>query len=310
MSAPMGRFTEAVMTQAMRQVAGRLGVPADDARLVRLTNNAVFALPTAGLVIRITRSLALAERVHKVTTLGAWFERVDAPTIRLDHRLDQPVRVGDLYATVWRYVPPTPPAPTVPDLARVLHEFHALPAPPFALPQWDPVQDARTRLADAEALDDHDRSFLLHWCDRIEARVARLRGQGDWRLVHGDAHVGNLLRQADTRVVLCDFDSTCLGPWQVDLVATAVGEIRFGRVHAHRELAAVYGHDVTRDPEWPLLREARELKLVVAAVPLLASTPGVAAEFRTRLASIRDGDENARWTPYADLRRPSDSRPG
>jgi hypothetical protein len=310
MSATTGRFTEAVMTKAMRRVAHRLGAPVHDARLLRLTNNAVFALPTAGLVIRITRSLTLTNRVHKVVRLAAWFERMGAPTIRLDHRVDQPVRVGDLLATVWRYVPPTPPAPTVPDLGRVLREFHALPSPPFALPTWDPVQDARARLSDAEALDDRDREFLVRWCDRVEARLARLRGRGDWRLVHGDAHVGNLLRESDSRVVFCDFDATCLGPWQVDLAAAAVGEIRFGRTNAHRELAAAYGYDVTRDPDWPLLREARELKLVVAAVPLLASTPGVAAEFRTRLASIRDGDAKVRWTPYAEVGRASGRDPG
>jgi hypothetical protein len=303
MNAPTGRFTEAVMTEAMRRVAHRLAVPTQDAYLLRLTNNAVFALPTAGLVIRITRSLALTERVHKVVRLGAWFERVGAPTVRLDRRIDQPVRVGGLYATVWRYLPPTPPAPTVTDLGRVLREFHALPPPPFALPTWDPVQDARARLDDAEALDEHDREFLVRWCDRLEARLAGLRGRAGWRLVHGDAHVGNLLRQSDTRVVLCDLDATCRGPWQVDLAAVAVSDIRFGRADAHRELAAAYGYDVTRDPDWPLLREARELKLVVAAVPLLASAPGVAAEFRTRLASIRDGDESARWTPYADVGR-------
>jgi hypothetical protein len=73
--------------------------------------------------------------------------------------------------------------------------------------------------------------------------------------------------------VLCDFDPTCRGPWQVDLVAVAVGELRFGRAGAHKQLAAAYGYDVTTDPDWPLLREARELKMVAAAVPLLASTP-------------------------------------
>jgi hypothetical protein len=155
MSGITGRFAEAVMWQAMRQVARQLDVSADDAILLRLTNNAVFALPAAGLVIRITRSLALAERVHKVANLGAWFERVGAPTIRLDHRIDQPVRAGRLLATVWRYLPPRPPAPTGSDLGQVLREFHALPPPPFALPRWDPVGDARTRLADAEALADH-----------------------------------------------------------------------------------------------------------------------------------------------------------
>jgi Ser/Thr protein kinase RdoA (MazF antagonist) len=121
--------------------------------------------------------------------------------------------------------------------------------------------------------------------------------------VHGDAHVGNLLREPTGRVVLCDFDATCLGPWQVDLVAVAVGEVRFGRAGAHTALATAYGHDSTLDPDWSLLKEARELKMVAAAVPLLASAPGVAHEFAVRLRSIANHDEKAQWTPFADLQQ-------
>jgi len=80
-------------------------------------------------------------------------------------------------------------------------------------------------------------------------------------------------------VVLVDFDSTCLGPWQVDLVPVAVGQTRFARPRAQRALVEAYGYDVTTDPHWPLLREARELKMVAAALPPLASTPGVVQEF-------------------------------
>jgi hypothetical protein len=67
-------------------------------------------------------------------------------------------------------------------------------------------------------------------------------------------------------------------------------------------LTAAYGYDVTTDPGWSLLREARERKKVAAAVPLLASAPGVAQEFRVRLGSIVRGDTSARWTPFADPR--------
>lgn len=169
------------------------------------------------------------------------------------------------------------------------------------------MSDARARLADAEALNDHDRDFLLTWCERLEPRIARLNDRGRARLVHADAHVGNLLRESSGRAVLCDFDATCLGPWQVDLVAIPVGEARFGRPGAHAALVHAYGYDVTTDPDWPLLREARELKMVVAAVPLLASAPGVASEFQTRLRSIIDGDPQARWTPFAELRQATSS---
>lgn len=301
-----GRFTEPAMRRAMHQIADQLRVPADDARLLRLTNNAVFALPTAGLVIRITRSHGLHERVRKVADLARWFTEVDAPTIRLaSQTLVQPIEVGGLLATVWRYLPPTSAAPTVADLGAVLQRFHRLAPPPLTLPRWDPVSDARARLTDAEALSDNDCEFLLEWCDRLQTRLADFNARTPARLVHGDAHVGNLLREPAGRAVLCDFDATCLGPWQVDLVAVAVGDIRFGRVGAHAALAAAYGYDVTRDPGWPLLKEARELKMVAAAVPLLASAPGVADEFSVRLRSIAEHDEKAQWTPFADLRATS-----
>jgi aminoglycoside phosphotransferase (APT) family kinase protein len=301
---PNGRFTEAAMTAAMHQVAETLGVPSHDATLLRLTNNAVFALPSAGIVIRITRSHSLYDRAGKVARLAAWFTQVNAPTIRLAPDLEQPIAVNGLLATIWTYVEPCPPSPFVDDLGRALRQFHALGTPPFDLPTWNPVEDARRRLADAESLDERDRAFLLQWCDQLAPRVADLNAHTPSGLIHADAHVGNLLRERPDRVVLCDFDATCVGPWQVDLVAVAVGETRFGRSGAQTALAIAYGYDVTTDPDWPTFREARELKMVAAAVPLLASGPAVAEQFAVRLRSIVDDDPHARWTPFADLRQP------
>lgn len=297
-----GRYTEAAMTEAMRHIADQLDVPSHDARLLRLTNNAVFALPAAGIVVRITRSTVLHDRVHKVARLGVWFTDRDAPTIRLVPNVEQPIPVDGLLATIWQYVPPTEPAPTVEDLGQLLRRFHNLGTPSFPLPAWDPVADARSRLADAEALRDDEADYLLTWCDRLAPRIAALNERSKGKLVHGDAHVGNLLRTPAEVVVIGDFDPTCEGPWQVDLVAVPVGETRFGRRGAHARLARAYGYDVTQDPDWPILREARELKMVCAAVPLLASAPGVAREFRTRLRSVRTRDQHAQWTPFADLR--------
>jgi aminoglycoside phosphotransferase (APT) family kinase protein len=298
-----GRFTADVMAQAMHHIAADLAVAADDAKLLRLTNNAVFALPSAGIVIRITRSRTFADRVHKVARLAQWFEQVQAPTVRLLSSISQPVAVIGLLATVWHYVPSTPPAPTYEELGQVLRRFHELGAPPFPLPLWDPVGDARRRLADAEALEDDDRAFLEHWCDQLAPRIADINRRVKPGLVHADAHAGNLIRGPDHEVVLCDFDATCLGPWQVDLAAVAAGEARFGNFGAHQALATAYGHDVTKDPDWPLLRQARELKLVIAAAPLLASAPGIAQEFTLRLRTIATGDPDTQWTPFAEVTR-------
>ncbi|MEV0734173.1 phosphotransferase [Polymorphospora sp. NPDC050346] len=102
-------------------------------------------------------------------------------------------------------------------------------APESALPRWDPVSYARRRITDADGLPDTDRQILLDWCDRLAPRIDALHAQGSTTLIHGDAHVGNLLRDANGQPVLCDFDATSSGPWQADLVAVPVGEARFKR---------------------------------------------------------------------------------
>lgn len=298
-----GRFTETAMRHSLERITAQLHVDAAEASLMRLTNNAVFALPSAGLVIRITRTHRLQARVHKVAALGRWFRAVDAPTIRLASNIDQPVVDGDLLATVWQYVPFTYPDPDATDLGLVLRRFQGLALPPIDLPRWDPIGDARARIADAEALGEGDRDDLLAWCDRLQPQLDTFVRMTDVGLVHGDAHEGNLLRAPDQRVLLCDFDSTCIGPWQVDLVPAPANEARFGHTGGHAKLAAAYGYDITTDPHWPLLRELRELKMVAAGTPLLASAPGVSAEFRLRLNSIRDNDATVQWTAFGDLPR-------
>lgn len=303
MTIDAGRFTEPAMRETLDRIAQRLHVDATDAKLLRLTNNAVFALPSAGLVVRITRTHRLHARVHKVAKLGAWFPTVDAPTIRLAEAVAQPIADGPLLATIWKYVRPNPPPPDATDLGSVLRVFHHLDLPPFELPRWDPIGDARTRISDAEALGDDDRAYLLAWCDRLQPRLDDFAASAKPRLLHGDAHEGNLLRDDDGRILLCDFDATCIGPFQVDLVPPPANEARFGPTGGHGKLAAAYGYDVTIDPAWRLLREARDLKMIAGGVPLLASAPGVADEFRLRLDSVRHGDATVRWTAFGDLPR-------
>jgi hypothetical protein len=302
-SQPAGRFAEPAMRRVAEKIANELSLPGK-LTLLQLSNNAIFAALDAEAVIRITRSRKLGHRAVKAAALGRWFAQVGAPTIRLSaHAKDQPLDVDGLAATVWAYLPLTAPKPDVTDLGAVLRAFHQLEPPPFDLPPWNPVADTRTRITDAEALHEADRQYLLEWCDRLEPQIVDLHRTQTPGLVHGDAHVGNLLRGSDQQVVLCDFDATSLGPWQFDLVAVPVGEARFGRPGVHAQLAAAYGHDVTTDPAWPVLRQARELKMVAGALPRMATSAAIQQEFRVRLTSIKDNNQTARWTPFAALER-------
>ncbi|WP_322777822.1 aminoglycoside phosphotransferase family protein [Frankia sp. Cas4] len=197
-----------------------------------------------------------------------------------------------------RVVNGDPPAAS--DLAVVLQRIHALPQPDTALPPWDPLDDVRRRLADAEGLTDADLAFLRRMADRLQAALEGVTYDLPAGIVHGDAHLGNLIRCHDGRVVMCDFDSACYGPTEWDLIPVAVGQLRFGYPpEQHAVLASEYGFDVTRWSGFEVLRALRELKLVTSVVPILASNPRVAAQFAVRLASLRYADESVRWLPYS-----------
>jgi aminoglycoside phosphotransferase (APT) family kinase protein len=292
-----GRFTGDRLRGALAEVCQRLRLDPSGARLLRFTNNAVFSLASAPVVVRIVGSRALAHRASKVVQLAHHLQAHGVPAVRLLPGVAQPMHLGEDVATVWRQVPAGGGQPAPADLAVMLRSLHALP-PPAGFPRWSPLTDVRARISDAEALGAGDREFLLRRCDDVQRRLDAL----DWplppALMHGDAHPGNLIMGSDGPVI-CDFDSSCVGPPEWDLTPLAVGAERFGDPPGrYAELAEHYGFDVTRWDGFAVLREARELKLTTSALPILRSRPGVAGELRRRLDDLRAGRAGARWSRY------------
>ncbi|MFJ4526143.1 phosphotransferase family protein [Streptomyces sp. NPDC088810] len=63
-------------------------------------------------------------------------------------------------------------------------------------------------------------------------------------VIHGDAHVGSMLRAPEGHAVLCDLDFMCLGPPEWDLMPEFVGYLRYGRPWAdYQRLSDAYGFD-------------------------------------------------------------------
>jgi|GEM_PF-526492 len=346
-----GRFTPERSRRALATICAAVGLDCSDAVPVKLTVNAVYRLPSAGVIVRIARSPALTHRVETVVTVARWLAQQEIPAVRLLPGVPAPVRADGVVGTLWvdasrpgrlgrapfggpvpspgpgsatgpgsstsstrpgspggRGGPGGPAGPSGPaigrrttatELAAALRRLHAL-NPPATLPRWDPLDDVERRIDDAEGLAPADRVFLRDMTDRLRAALADVTYELPPVLLHGDAHLGNLLRAADGRAVLCDFDSSCVGPAEWDLVPVAVGRIRFRYpAEQQRELAAGYGFDVTTWPGFGVLRAVRELKLVTSVVPLLASSPAIAAQFALRMASLRYRDESVRWYPYS-----------
>ncbi|HWC79917.1 MAG TPA: aminoglycoside phosphotransferase family protein [Pseudonocardiaceae bacterium] len=295
---PDGRFGPDRLAEVLAQVCAAAGLDPRGARLLRFSANAVFRLPRSRAVVRITGSLAMRHRVSKVIAVAGWLAEHGVPAVRLLPGVRQPVRVGADLATVWQEVPTVGPRPGTRDLAALLRLVHRLPAPEFELPEWAPLDDVQRRLTDSEGLPAADRRFLEQRCAELSQRLADLEFPHQRCVVHGDAHLGNLIAGPDGPV-LCDFDATSIGPREWDLTPLPVGLRRFGGSRrAYRQFARAYGEDVTEWPGFPVLREVRELKMVTSALPILKSHPSVAPELRRRLDSYRSGDTSASWSRY------------
>ncbi|MEV0066019.1 MULTISPECIES: phosphotransferase family protein [unclassified Amycolatopsis] len=292
-----GRFTPAKLRGALADTCAQLGLDPAGARLLRFTNNAVYALATAPVVVRIVGSTRLRHRVGTVVRVAEHFARHGIPAIRLIEGVEQPLHVGRHLVTVWHEVRSVGPAPTPADLAGLLRRVHALP-PPAGLAEWAPFDAVRARVSDAEELADDDRRFLLDRCAEVEAQLAELDFPLARGFVHGDAYPGNVIPGAGGPV-LCDFDSSCVGPPEWDLTPLAVGRERFGDPPGrYQEFARAYGFDVTAWSGFAVLRAVRELKLTTSVLPILRSHPQVRAELRRRLDDLRHGRTAAGWSRY------------
>jgi hypothetical protein len=293
-----GRLTREKLHAILAAIGTKTGLDPAGAELIKFTNNAVFRLAQAPAVIRIAGSSAVREGIGTVVHVAAWLAEQDIPAVRLWPDISQPVSAAGHLATVWHLVPAVGPRPTGSDLAALLLRFHALPAPSFPIPKWEPFREIRQRLAEPEGLDPSDRVFLLQRCSELEVELAGIRYVLPSGVIHGDPFLGNLI-PGPMGPVLCDFDSTCIGPREWDLTPIAVGKLRFNYPHDdHSLVAATYGFDVTAWDGFPVLRRIRELKLVTSVVPILRSNPSIREQWQHRLTTFKQGDAEAKWETY------------
>lgn len=296
---PEGRLTRDKLNDVLAAIQAQLGIDVSDPHLIKFTNNAVFRLTRAPIVVRVAGSGTASARIHKVVKVARWLEEHDVPAVRLLPGVPQPVTAAGHLLTLWRAVPHTGPPPTGGDLAGVLRHIHRLPPPTFELPPWRPLDEIRQRLAEPEGIEAADLAFLRDCTDALEDDLRQLAYQLPPGPIHGDAFLGNLI-SGPQGTVICDFDSTSTGPREWDLTPVAVGRLRFDYPgDAHRELADRYGFDVTRWEGFAVLRRLRELKLVTSVIPVLRSNPDIRQQWQHRFNSFKRGDTTARWTPYS-----------
>ncbi|RDI68575.1 aminoglycoside phosphotransferase family protein [Nocardia pseudobrasiliensis] len=290
--ASVARFTPRRTFWILERACARAGFDATGARLLRHHTNAVYALVSAPVVVKIDRPYGVRPPVD-VVALMRWLQAQDVPAVPLAAAV-QPLHIGGCAVTFWRYLPQQRPIVAA-DLAEPLRLLHGLRTRPA---QWLPhrhLSDAFAHIAHAiEAsaiLSPFDRRLLHDERLRLAAGAADIEFFLRSGLIHGDAHHRNALwDSAAGRGVLCDWESVALGHPEWDLVTIEVHCRRFAHPPVEYEkFCRDYGFDIRDWPGYTWLRDLRELRMITTNAYKSAPASPSAREVLRRIDGLRRG---------------------
>ncbi len=272
---------------------------AEQAELIRLGENAMWRLPSLGLVARIARDGQQSAAAREVQ-VASWLAANGIPAVQPAVELEQALEVSGRAVTWWYDLGPHRPG-TVAELAGLLRRLHALPVPGnLALGRTDPFVRLDERIGQTD-LDPDQRAWLHQRLEQLREAWAELPYTSPEVVVHGDAWAGNVAVTSDGTTFLLDFERTATGPREWDLASTAVAHQTSGTVSAedYQRYCRAYGFDVTDWPGYPTLRGARELRLVCFAAQTAVQHPSAHSQAVHRLECLqgRRGPRPWSWRP-------------
>ncbi|MCQ4209635.1 phosphotransferase enzyme family protein [Streptomyces longispororuber] len=275
--------------------------PAGGARLLALGENAVFA--AGDLVVKVGRDIGqggseLLDRARRELAVAGYLAEHGVPAVRA---AKPEVLVVDGHpVTVWERVPAAVRPAEPRDLAELLRLVHALPAPSgLTLPRRELLGGVERwlRLA-GDAVDPADAAYLRERRDGFAAAAAALTPRLAPGPIHGDALPRNVHIGPDGPV-LVDLETFSADLREHDLVVMALSRDRYGlAADAYDGFVEAYGWDVREWDGCAVLRGARETASCAWVAQHAPSNPKALAEFRRRVASLRDDDPAVRWYPF------------
>ncbi|MFE9456653.1 phosphotransferase enzyme family protein [Streptomyces californicus] len=282
-----------------REVLTAAGLPGA-AELLALGENAVFA--AGELVIKVGRDATghpeLRERAEREVALADWLAASGVPAVRT---AESGVRLVEGHpVTLWHRLPDAVRPAEPRDLAPLLTLVHALPAPTdFTLPRRELLGGVERWLTLAgDAIDPADADYLRERRDGFAAAAAALVPHLPPGPIHGDALPRNV-HVGPNGPVLVDLETFSADLREHDLVVLALSRDRYGLdPAAYDAFTTAYGWDVREWEGCAVLRGARETASCAWVSQHAPANPKALAEFRRRVASLREGDPEVRWYPF------------
>ncbi|WP_230416531.1 phosphotransferase family protein [Micromonospora tarapacensis] len=282
---------------AAAQAAARAGLVADGARALRVGENGVVVLPAAGALARVIPDESQFDHVRHELVVAKWLFSHDVPVVL--PLVPAPVLVGGFVVSFWEFLANGGSADLV-TLAGCLRRLHAIPTPPTSLlTRLDPFARFEKRVAAATMLDDADSVFLTELRDRLAEQWRRANFDLGEAVIHGDAHMDNLLQTRDGRAAFVDLETVAIGPPEWDLTLTALyHECGWFSASEYANFVDAYGYDVRTSAAWPVLRGIRMVRMTTWLAQSAENSFERETQLRHRLATLRDGTAPAGWTGF------------
>lgn len=267
----------------------------DRTELIRIGSTAVVRLP-GGVVARVARGASWLPIADREVRVAGELHSAGVPCVR-PWPVRQPIVVDGHPVTFWEEIPGPHRQATVADLGAVLRTLHSV-AQSISLPSLDPWGHTPQRIEEVP-VTPAERRVLRAVLAEVQDGWSKARFTLEPGPIHGDAYVGNLIRDAHGNIVLFDFDSVCVGPREWDLVPTGLYATSLGWISRaeYEEFVAAYGFDVTTSPAFGLLSRMRELRMTAWSAMHATESDRMAAEVSHRVACLADPALPRHWSP-------------
>ena len=289
-------FDAASTRDVLHEACRSQSLSADGAVLLRLGENAIYQLRDVPIVVRIARR---PDTCAKELAVARWLGSSSFPAARVVEELEQLLVAGGRTVTWWHLIESSPEPLGFVDLSRMLRRLHDLPQDRNAprLPPFDPMPLVLRRLDAATAGASDDIEYLRDRYVQLLRRYESLRFVLPAGPVHGDAHVGNLMRDRDGVIHLIDFEAFAHGPreWDVTVVGAAYRGFGWMAAGEYGSCVAEYGWDVTEWSGFSTMRAVRELNMTSWLIQRAGESPELDAEIQRRVADLRDDQAPRRW---------------
>lgn len=271
----------------------------DNVSLIRFGTNAIYLLNPLNIVIRISRPDTDKNKIHYELKIAQWLSEKGFPVL-LPLGSSGIITIDSSHVSVWPYFKSSP----LEDhflFGKILKELHSIEHKPDFIKEFDPLSDIDLMLNNISQTEfpSEDLLVLRNWSSWLKEKTPEYQSDLGVGLIHGDAHIGNCVINSEHNIKMLDFDFSCSGPREWDLLPEALRHRRFNSpISDYRDFIRGYGYDVSRWEHFATLALTRELLMTCWRIEVESNSSKVHNESQVRMQYWRREPEPDIWSSF------------